>query len=202
MVAIEVFVKCLSKVPRTVSGDAFWYTESGPLLWALVVDGLGHGVPAAEASRKAVDCVALEVGRLSAMPFEPRNAMREMLVLADQTLRRTRGAALGLALFDASRREGHYAGVGNIELRVVGAETAARPICVAGIVGAGLSRVRVETFAYAPGSLIVMHSDGLSSRFELPPEHERAPLEEIGERLIAGHAKKDDLTLLMVKQHA
>lgn len=202
MVALEVFVKCLSKIPHTVSGDAFWYMESGSLLWTLVVDGLGHGVAAAEASRLAIDCLSGEVERLSAVPFEPRNSMREMVVLTDRTLRRTRGAAIGLALFDVSRREGYYAGVGNVEMRVVGAQASERPISVAGIVGAGLSRVRVETFSYTPGALIMMHSDGLSSRFDLPPGQGGATLKELGERLIASHAKKDDLTLLMVKQHA
>lgn len=201
--ALEVFVKCLSKVPQTVSGDAFWYAESGPRLWALVVDGLGSGVPAAEAARRAVGCVTEAIERLSGTSFEPRMAMHDMVTDTDRVLRRTRGAALGLAFFDAQRREGHFLGVGNIEMRVMGCSACVRPVATPGIVGGGLHRLRVETFSYTPSSLIVMHSDGLSSRFELSsPIEPSLSLREIGEGLVAAHAKNDDLTLLMVKQHA
>lgn len=189
-------------MPRTVSGDAFWYAERGPVLWALVVDGLGSGEAAAEAAQIAVACIAREAESISS-PFDPRQVLTEMLSLADGQMRRSRGAALGLAMLDAEAREGYFAGVGNVEMRVLGNGTQVRPVGVPGIVGAGLPRMRVEAFPYHRGHLVVLHSDGLSPVFEVEP-HECAarPLEALAERLVSAHAKNDDLTLLLVRQHA
>lgn len=204
MVAIDVFVKCLAKTPSTVSGDAFWYTEDGPRLWTAVVDGLGYGLPAAEAAGVAIASLAQAVEQLSGEnePLDPETALPDILRGCDKRLRQTRGAALGLALFDAERGAGVFAGVGNIELRVLGPIDQAHPICMPGIVGAGLTRVHLERFPYSPGQLILMHSDGLSSHFDMSPHFVTQALDEIGEALIATHAKKDDLTLLLVRQHA
>jgi len=205
VVGIEVFVRCTSKFPDTVSGDAFWYAEDGPRLWAAVIDGLGFGVPAAEAARLAVACLAqdLQEGVGAAASTDADHALTVMMQNCDARLHHTRGAALGLALFDMERGEGRYAGVGNVELRVLNANHHSHPVCLNGIVGAGLRKVRVEKFSYAPGSLILMHSDGLSSHFDLEAsQYTGRPLEEIGEHLIAAHSKKDDMTLLLMRQHA
>jgi hypothetical protein len=203
MVALDVFVKCISKVPDMISGDAFWYAEQAGLLWMLVVDGLGFGPEAAEAARLAVVSISNDVkGRTHPGPIDDR-ALKEMVRRADELLRASRGAALGLALFEPARSVGRYVGIGNIELRVVGPLAHAHPICTPGIVGAGLRSVRVEAFSYQPGQLILMHSDGLSSRFDLDPQVALGPsLEELGESLVAAHGKKDDLTVLLVKQRA
>ena len=200
--ALEIVVKSRARLPQSVSGDAFWYAESGSLLWALVVDGLGHGVQAAEPAHLAVTCISGLVQRLADTRFDPATSLRDMVVRTDECLRGTRGAALGLVLLDAERGEGHFVGVGNVEMRVCGPRALARPICSPGIVGARLTRVRVERFDYVPGHTVILHSDGLSSRFELDAVPATASLEEVADALVARHGKADDMTLLVVRQHA
>ncbi len=202
--AIDVFVKCLAKHSDAPSGDAFWYAERCPFLWTVVVDGLGHGVEASVASRLAVERIEGEVARLhEACDFDPTRSLTLMLHCCDEALRATRGAALGLGLFDLSRDAGYFAGIGNVEMRVVGGKSHVHPVAVPGIVGTGLRRVRVESFAYRGGDLILMHSDGLGAHFDLDGrEVIGRSLEEIGEGLISTHSKKDDITLLLVRQHA
>lgn len=200
--AIDIVVKSRARLPQGVSGDAFWYVECGALLWALVVDGLGHGVQAAEPARLAVACVSREVQRLSGTHFDPATSMHDMVVRTDECLRGTRGAALGLALLDAERGEGHFVGVGNVEMRVCGPRAPVRPVCTPGIVGARLTRVRVERFDYVPGHVVILHSDGVSSRFELDALLATDSLEDLADGLVATHGEADDLTLLVVRHHA
>lgn len=206
MVAIEVFVRCLSKMPHAQSGDAFWYGEAGARVWVAVVDGLGSGPEAARASRAAVDCLRALVmgppGIEETASLGVRGQLEHLVMACDRALRGTRGAALGLALLDAGVREGHYAAVGNIEMRLIG-EKCEHPVGTPGIVGTGLRKVRVQAFPYVPGDLVLLHSDGLSSRFDLEGSRARAwSLEALGEALVReqGHAH-DDLTLLLLRHH-
>lgn len=200
MVAIEVFVRSVAKIPHTPNGDASWYAEDGPRAWVAVVDGLGSGPEAARASRAAVACLrerALASPRGSTSP-----CMEQLVKECDRALRGTRGAALGLAVLDAEGREGCYVGIGNVEMRLVG-ERCHRPLAVPGIVGAGLRTVRVQHFPYVPGDLVVLHSDGLSSRFDLDVGRDRShSLEALGEALVRDHGHShDDLTLLLLRHH-
>lgn len=205
VVGLDVFVKCISKYPEIVSGDAYWYAEEGSCVWAAVVDGLGSGVEAAEAARLAVASLAGDLRANAAFNASatPSDALTSMILACDFRLHNTRGAALGVAVFNAELGEGHFAGVGNIELRILNDRRNVHPVCSPGIVGAGVRKVRVERFQYAPGNLILMHSDGLSSHFDLDGcAVVSQPLEEIGEALLHAHRKADDTTLLLIRQHA
>ena len=205
--AIEVFVRCLAKLARTMSGDAFWYAETGRRVWIAVADGLGSGPEAARASRAAIDCLRTLVLNPSESDettslLAPRQ-VEHLIMACDRALCGTRGAALGLALLDAGAREGHYAAIGNIEMRLIG-QMSKHPVGTPGIVGAGVRKIRVQTFPYVPGDLVLLHSDGLSSHFDLDETLANArSLEALGEALVRdqGHAH-DDLTLLLLRQHS
>lgn len=204
MVALAVYVKSRAKVPGGPCGDAFWYAEEQGRVWVLVVDGLGSGQEAAAASGAAVHQVRNRVARLRARAtaLEAVVFLQDTLEKCDQALRHTRGAALGLALLDAAARQGHYAGVGNIDLRVIGGSRF-HTMTTPGIVGAGLRKVRVEPFSYTPGDLVLMHSDGLSSRFDLDSKLAASwHLEALGEKLVKEHGyKHDDLTVVLLRQY-
>ncbi|MFE9496684.1 SpoIIE family protein phosphatase [Streptomyces collinus] len=145
------------------SGDAWGWARSGPLLTLLLADGLGHGGKAAHASTAAVE----ELRRAAHLP--PVEILRRL----NDTLRRTRGAAVAVAQADTDRRELRFAGVGNIGARLRSADGWTPLVSHPGIVGAYFpAQVPLRRAPWGPDSLLVLHSDGLPSRWS-PPDDPR-----------------------------
>ncbi|MFC8435225.1 SpoIIE family protein phosphatase [Streptomyces sp. NPDC057253] len=141
------------------SGDAFGWARSGSRVTLLLADGLGHGEKAAEASTVAVE----ELHRGADLP--PADLLRRL----HSALRRTRGAAVGVAQLDQDSGTLSFAGVGNIGARLR-TGTGWQPfISHPGIVGAHFpATVPLRRADWHPDSLLVLHSDGLPSRW-VPP---------------------------------
>ena len=113
-----------------VNGDAYFVAEHDGETLLAVVDGLGHGRGAREATAAALDT-------LEEWDGEP---LDEVVRAAHDALRATRGAVMRRGRASTARaRPSHYAGVGNVEVRVLGAPEPARPIPSNGTLGARLS---------------------------------------------------------------
>ncbi|WP_225823811.1 ATP-binding SpoIIE family protein phosphatase [Streptomyces naphthomycinicus] len=141
-------------------GDAWAWARSGSLLTLLLADGLGHGAKAAHASGAAV----AELRRCAHLP--PVEILRRL----HAALRTTRGAAVTVAQVDTDRAELCFAGVGNAGARVRTEGSWTSLVSHPGIVGAYFpAHVPVRRVPWGPDSLLVVHSDGLPSRWT-PPE--------------------------------
>ncbi|WP_284433187.1 SpoIIE family protein phosphatase [Streptomyces sp. TUS-ST3] len=145
------------------SGDAFSRVRCGPRVTLMLVDGLGHGKKAADASTAAV----AELRRCADLP------PAEILKHLHAALRTTRGAAVGVAQLDEDTDRLSFAGVGNIGARLR-TDGVWRPlISHPGIVGAHFpATVPLSETAWTRDSLLVLHSDGLPSRW-VPPTDDR-----------------------------
>jgi anti-sigma regulatory factor (Ser/Thr protein kinase)/serine/threonine protein phosphatase PrpC len=139
------------------NGDAYFISEHDEETLLAVVDGLGHGRGAHEAARAALDTLEQWRG-------EP---LSEVVLAVHDALRTTRGAVMGAVRIDRERESFHYAGVGNVEVRVLGTEEPARPIPSNGTLGARLSQVRVWPHRWTEGTMLVMASDGLSTTWDI-----------------------------------
>lgn len=138
-------------------GDGWSVADDGTRQALLVVDGLGHGAPAAVAAAAAL-------AAFGARPFaEPEEAMRELHL----RLGGTRGAAGACALLDEEKSQLHYAGVGNIAGVIAAAGAQRGLVSQNGTLGAMVRTARQLDYPWREGSLLVMHSDGLSSRWSL-----------------------------------
>ncbi|QIJ60767.1 SpoIIE family protein phosphatase [Streptomyces sp. JB150] len=152
------------------SGDAFGWIRCGALLTLVLADGLGHGVPAARASSAALD----ELRRLAALP--PADILRRL----HERLRHTRGAAVAVAQLDTGTGRLHFAGVGNVGARLRTPDGWQPLISQPGIVGARFpASVPLQQAPWTADSLLVLHSDGLPSRWTPPgdpglPAHDPA----------------------------
>jgi anti-sigma regulatory factor (Ser/Thr protein kinase) len=140
-----------------VSGDAWALESDGSLTTILVADGLGHGVLAAESSRLAV---ASFLSRPDQGPAARIGSMHE-------AVRGTRGAAVAVAEIDPAGGNVRYAGIGNITGRIVDDDGAHSLVSLNGTAGHAMRTVREFSYAFAPGALLVLHSDGLSARWTL-----------------------------------
>ncbi|MCA1668517.1 MAG: SpoIIE family protein phosphatase [Thermomicrobia bacterium] len=144
--------------PGEVENGDRWSVHRGTRTCRIaVIDGLGHGPEAAIAARAACDALAAH----------PDAAAVEALALCHRALVGTRGAAISIAVVDPGNAELTYAGVGNVEGRVWKGDGEQRLTIYRGIVGKVMPTVRPFTVALGDDWLLLMHTDGISSRFAL-----------------------------------
>jgi anti-sigma regulatory factor (Ser/Thr protein kinase) len=175
-----------------VCGDAWAAKVDGDRTAIIVADGLGHGELAAAASRAAVESFLEEPWR------DPVEAI-------ERTHRRiagTRGAAVLVLELDAGAGNVHWAGVGNVVGRVVGPDKVSNVTSQPGIVGHRLGHVRSFHADVPPGSVIALHSDGLTSKWDLSKwpglSHRSAPLIAAVLLREAG-LRQDDASVVVVR---
>lgn len=155
--AEQVGVVNLRKGGQEVCGDAWAVTRRGDVTLLMVVDGLGHGPGAADASRAALDTLEQNAAA-------PGVEILERVHLA---LRPTRGAAVAIAEIDRAEHVVRYVGVGNISGLVLTDGESRSMVSHNGIVGHELRRVQSFTYPWSTDSLLVMHSDGVATRWDL-----------------------------------
>jgi len=137
------------------NGDAYFVKRYEDKVIFGVIDGLGHGKDAQEASQVAVDCLENFYRR----PFA------EIFQLCHQRLKRTRGAAMSLCRINLKDRVMTHAGIGNVNTRVYSSEKAPAPFCINGTLGVAMRTVKVDDYPLPENSTIIMFSDGISGRF-------------------------------------
>ncbi|MFF8971679.1 SpoIIE family protein phosphatase [Streptomyces sp. NPDC014995] len=141
------------------SGDAWTWVRAGDRLTLMLADGLGHGPEAARASTAAAD----ELHRSAHL------APAEVLRRLDRALRGTRGAAVAVAQVDAWAGRLRFAGIGNVGARLREGDSWRHLLSRPGIVGVHRPSTLPETeVPWAADRLLVLHSDGLPSRWVLP----------------------------------
>jgi negative regulator of sigma-B (phosphoserine phosphatase) len=132
-----------------------------------------------------------------------KKSLTEIIKGCHEKMKKTRGAVIGIALIDLDRSILRCAGVGNVEIRVR-SRTTLRPVSTNGILGYNLRKVREKEFSFNPGDLIILHSDGISGKFDLdmyPPEFLGQHPQIIAERIAAEFGRRtDDLTIVVARQ--
>jgi hypothetical protein len=152
---VELGAVCLPKSGEEVAGDGWLLCASGDYRTVLVVDGLGHGPNAARAARAATEAFATHAG---AAP----GALMQICHLA---LAPTRGAAGAAARVDAAKKHGTFAGIGNIACRVESTGERRQLVSHSGTLGHVMRRVQEFEFDFPAGALLILHSDGLTTRW-------------------------------------
>jgi len=142
---------------ETECGDGWGTRVLADSVTCMVVDGLGHGVLAAEAAREAEKILA------STKETSPSNILRDM----HDALKKTRGAAAAIARIDLIRRLVIFAGVGNISATVVAPDTRRGLASHNGTLGHHIGRSQEFTVPWNRDNILIMHSDGLSTRWDL-----------------------------------
>jgi phosphoserine phosphatase RsbX len=177
------------------SGDlAVFAGYAGGALVA-VLDGLGHGDPAADASAIAAEVIRQHRSQPAA----------ELLQRCHEALRRTRGVVMTLAWFDLEHEEMSWAGVGNVEARLVrGASVYGdrhdSALVLGGVVGYNLPTIRPARFDLLPGDAVAFATDGIEADYSnsLGPG---VPAQRLAERIYARHGKGTDDALAVVVRY-
>jgi anti-sigma regulatory factor (Ser/Thr protein kinase) len=140
-----------------VCGDGWALRLSPDQAILMVVDGLGHGIFAAEAAREAERTLAVS----------KKESLTDIIHDVHQALKKTRGAAIGIAKIEPEKGLLSFAGVGNISASIVASGSSRSMVSHNGILGQHMERMQEFTYPWNPGNILVMHSDGLGSRWDL-----------------------------------
>lgn len=157
LAAIEFGGLCLAKPGEDVSGDGWAIQEHRDQVTVLLADGLGHGVDAHVASRLATEILR----------DHPQDEPLALIDACHGALARSRGAAVAVAKLVSSAGRGTFAGVGNIVCRIEGAGISRSVVSYNGTVGHNLRKLREMAFPWPEGSLLILHSDGLGTHWDL-----------------------------------
>ena len=175
----------IPKIGEHVNGDAVLVRSDAAGSWLLaVVDGLGHGPAAAEASQRAIACLAgLELSQPLFVSMQAVHAQ----------LRGTRGAAATVCVLRGLKIES--CAVGNVQLSCI---NAAVPLVLSsGVLGVRVAKFRVCEANLKGGTRLAMFSDGISSKFRLDESRNLAP-QQACKLTIERHRKQEDDSTILI----
>jgi anti-sigma regulatory factor (Ser/Thr protein kinase) len=157
---IQLASVLVSKSGEDTVGDGWSWRVRDERMSVLVADGLGHGLFAHEAAQRAVELFA------QAHEESPQRIIQDV----HAALRSTRGAAVATLVADLERGVVRYCGIGNIASHILTSKNT-RHSLVSQNGTAGHTASRIQEFSYPldPGWTLVMHSDGVSSNWDLAP---------------------------------
>lgn len=179
---------------ETVSGDG-WSCAKSPSgkRKVLVSDGLGHGILAHEATNTALDAFKESVQESPLVDIKHFH----------HALRSSRGAALSEGIIDAEKMTFQFCGIGNVIGAIVSPASTKRMISYNGTAGVQLIKIQELTYPLEKESLIIIHSDGLSSQWSLSPYPGiflRHPLIIAGLLYRDFNRGTDDVTVIVAKE--
>jgi hypothetical protein len=159
------------------------------------IDGVGHGVEAARAARRAAEVVS----------ERPSQDLALLVQRCHVALQGTRGAAISLAFVAPSRNGMAWLGVGNVEGRVLSADpSATRPkgslALGSGVPGHALPSLRAATLEVRPGDVLVLATDGIEASFADSLDISGST-RAISERILADHWRPTDDGLVVAVRY-
>lgn len=172
------------------SGDlaVFVPTPAGGL--TCVIDGLGHGPEAADAAEL---CAAVVREHAEA-------PARELMHACHQALVETRGVVMTVAWFDLERATLSWAGVGNVDARLVRSGPDPREdvaLVFGGVLGYRMPNVRAATMPLERGDVLVMITDGIDAAIS-PALAGGGSAQTMADRIFAMHGRGTDDALAVV----
>ncbi|CAM5403043.1 PPM-type phosphatase domain-containing protein OS=Streptomyces alboniger OX=132473 GN=CP975_04240 PE=4 SV=1 [Streptomyces alboniger] len=184
---------------ETVCGDAWAVrtvpaadAKDRPTVLLMLCDGLGHGPLAARASQAAVKAFH------AARDLTPESVLDDV----HRALRGTRGGAVAVARVEPAAGRVLYCGIGNVSGFLLSHGGRKALLSAPGIVGGQMRRIRTFEEPLSKGSALVMHSDGLTERWDprsLPGLLQHSPLVVAGQLLREAGTRRDDASVVVLK---
>jgi len=181
---------------ETECGDVFAAVQADGTLTGVLCDGLGHGPLAAIAANEAVHAVLDGPAAGAGHADDPAAAVER----AHSRMGHTRGGAL--AVVQVTGRLVRFCGLGNIAAVILADGTRKSMLSVPGIAGHQARAIRQFEYDAPPGAAIILHSDGLSNRWDpeaLPGLSARDPLVIAAALLAEAGTRRDDAGVLVLK---
>jgi len=172
------------------SGDLAVFVPTAQGALTCLIDGLGHGPEAAEAASL---CATVIRSHAEAEAKELMNACHRALV-------ETRGVVMTAAWFDLEHARISWAGVGNVDARLLHSGPELREdvaLVFGGVLGYRMPNVRAATMPLERGDVLVMITDGIESAIS-PSLAGGGAAQTMADRIFAMHGKGSDDALAIV----
>ena len=178
---------------ETESGDRYWAGAVANGMMFAVVDGLGHGRPAAAASEIAIATLERHAG----------DPLVDLMRRCHDSLRGTRGVAMSIAVFNTESAVLTWMGVGNVEGNLLrrGAELPSDKLLLrSGVVGIHLPILRAGEVAVQSGDILTMATDGVTAEGTLRLSM-NGRIESMADGILASACKGTDDALVLVARY-
>ncbi|HET6336024.1 MAG TPA: ATP-binding SpoIIE family protein phosphatase [Polyangiales bacterium] len=182
---------CVAMSGEEVCGDGWASKSDGARTKIVLLDGLGHGQGAADATLAA----------LRSFNANPSLGPNDILAPLHEALRPTRGAAAAVVSLDAGTQQLRFVGVGNCSASIHPGPGARQTGLASqnGTLGVRLPKTNELSYAWPADCLLIMHTDGLSTRWNLddyPGLFRRHPTVIAGLLYRDFSRNRDDVTVL------
>jgi anti-sigma regulatory factor (Ser/Thr protein kinase) len=148
---------CAPYPGETVCGDGWAIGASATKIAVLMVDGSGHGPEAHKAALRAIEIFRTQTDR----------GVEPVAQAIDRALAVTRGAAVAVAEIDPASGQVNFVGIGNISAALIDQGSVRRMISNNGTAGHIAPRIRAFQYPFRNETTVIMHSDGLTPRWDL-----------------------------------
>jgi anti-sigma regulatory factor (Ser/Thr protein kinase) len=189
---LEVAGLAVPVAGERLCGDGLAWIQTPEQTGIIAVDGLGHGLGAAEAAEEAIRIFHLYA------QYGPA----EILARIHDALRKTRGAAVSIAQVRPLAGTLTYAGVGNISAVILSDTMGRNLVSYNGTLGHIISKIQEFKVEWPRRAVLVMHSDGLQTRWDLskyPGLLARNPALIAGVLFRDFRRQRDDTSVLVAK---
>jgi anti-sigma regulatory factor (Ser/Thr protein kinase) len=188
---------CIPYPGEVVCGDGWAVAAVDERFVVLLADGAGHGPEAHRAATRAIEILREKT----------KAAPEEVVQRVHGALGATRGAAVAVARLEPEANGGNinFVGIGNISAALIDGTDMRRMVSLNGTAGYVAPRIRAFQYAYRDTPTVILHSDGLTSRWDLS---EYPGLMGAHPALIAGvlyrdfRRGRDDASIVAVRRHS
>jgi len=193
---IEWGVAAQVREGESLSGDQYLVKQIDGRILVAVIDGIGHGPEAAEASRMAV----------AVLEAKANQQLVSLFAYCHKALHGTRGVVMSLAAIDEGDNQMTWLGVGNVEGRLLRAnKTSSHPeetlLLRNGVVGHTIpSSLIISGLPMEKGDALILATDGIRHEFTIGLHIGRSA-HMIANDILATHNKGNDDALVMVVKY-
>ncbi|NQS99221.1 MAG: ATP-binding protein [candidate division Zixibacteria bacterium] len=172
---------------ENLNGDGYFLKRSGNSICIAIIDGLGHGSKAHEATQKALYYIE---------QFHQWEEV-ELFNLLHEKLNESRGIAIGLVKIQEGTDVVRYTGIGNITGLIQGKKSIGF-INYSGTIGVRVRKIRTLEYKVKPDDLLILHSDGITTNWMNEFNNIwRNNLQSFTQELISKYGRKnDDATII------
>ncbi len=175
---------------ESVSGDSYIIKPFPNGILMAVVDGLGHGYEAAQASKIAIAI-------LDTYASEP---VISLVARCHEALRGTRGVVMSIASFNAPDKTMTWLGIGNVEGILLRDTSRERLLLRGGVLGDQLPKLKESVIRVMQGDTLIFATDGIHSGFDTGINPADKP-QQIADRIMEQFSRRTDDALVLVVRY-
>lgn len=192
--ALDLGVATLTLPGQDECGDRHVVASFDGGVLVAAVDGIGHGAKAAKAAKTAE----------GVLKSHPNEALAPLIKRCHEELRGTRGVVMSVASFNHVEMIMTWAGVGNVQGRLLSRDTLSQPrtlLLSVGALGHQLAPVYPTVLPIKPGDILIFSTDGVREDFDQHLNLKQSP-QQLADDILARSARHTDDALVLVGRYS